>query len=76
MQALIYPNKDIKEFMEKENIVFEEKDRVYLVIQNNSRITKNLAKIKFWAINSVLKDFHQIFHLLLKVKSGKIKKRL
>ena len=78
MQALIYPNKDIKEifntikeFMEKENFVFEEKDRIYLVIQNNKKITKNLAKIKFWAINSALEDFPPNFSLVIE---GEIRK--
>lgn len=78
MQALIYPNKDIKEifnaikkFMEKENFVFEEKDRTYLVIQNNRGITKNLVKIKFWASNSFLKDFPPNFSIVIE---GEIRK--
>jgi len=78
MQALIYSNKDIKEifntikeFMKKENFIFEEKDRIYLITQNNQGITKNLAKIKFWAINRLLKDFPPNLSLVIE---GEIRK--
>jgi hypothetical protein len=72
MQALIYHKKDvmetlniIQEFFKKENFVFEEKDRIYLIVREDQKISKNLNKIKFWARNSMLKDFPPNFSLTI-----------
>lgn len=72
MQALIYPKDDIikvlnfvKEFCKKEHFVFEEKDRIYLVVKEEQKISKTLNKIKFWAMNSMLKDFPSNFSLTI-----------
>ncbi len=72
MQAVIYPEKDIKEvfnsvqeFFKKENFVFEEKDRIYLIVKEDQKVSKTINKIKFWARNSMLKDFPPNFSLTI-----------
>ena len=78
MQAIIYPKKDIiktvdtlKKFFKEENFVFEEKDRTYVVVKKDQKISKTLNKIKFWARNSMLKEFPPNFSLTIE---GEIRK--
>ena len=72
MQALIYPKKDIiktfdivQEFFKKENFVFEEEDRMYIVVKKDQKNFITLNKIKFWARNNMLKNFPPSFSLTI-----------